>query len=373
MQNKGSKNKEDKIDEDSNSCDEENPKDSCKQTKTKLEKDELSAQDFEEKTKTDEKMKEEKCKKKKLKKKASELEENCQVIKKSSDSKQLMPSFTPSKQQKMSEDFEIKRNASLETKLNDLGESGSTLSLLAKNISTANNGNLMSSHSSKNSFATQMTPNSVDTDRRSLANSNHSSSPPIGSPSSWRGETLEPSHPRFSRQTQELDLMSRRDSRLSATESYRESYDSIHYPTPQEYAGADSIQEMNPFSQNYSQRSSSLSSYPTNSFPHSNYRSSYSGLERSFSMRSLNSRVGPNSHDVNNKYFNSNFPVGSSPSTEAASVMAAVYMNSRNPHTHYANQGQYQLNSSSQFQSRNHPMYDEHQQPNYGSNLSPYC
>ena len=382
MQNKTNKNQTEKNDEDSNenNCDDDLKKDYCSKNTAHLnqvENDKL-IQNMEKKTSEEEKSNDEKRKKKKQKKTTNEnkehTEESAHITRDKNyiKEKHSMNDVEFLKQRKMNGELTGQCMSSLEKKFNDVGMSTPRQDSFAKSNPMVQQSNWTSS-TSKNAFSAPMTPNSIDADGRSLTTSNHSSSPSNKSPSPWGSEIHDPNQIRFSRLSQEVNMISKRGSRGSITDAYRDHYDPHHYATFEEYPRVDSARDLNSFSQTYSQRNHPMSSYSPNSLPHSSYRSSYTGLDKPFPARTLNNKIGIHGYDSNSRYLTPNMSSMSSSSTEAASVMAAVYMNNRNPPSHYPPHTPYNSNPSNQFPCRIQPTYETTQQSNYGSDLPSYC
>ena len=191
-------------------------------------------------------------------------------------------------------------------------------------------------------------------------------SPSWGSDIGNSHRSLNPSQ-RLMQESQDVTSLQRRQSSSIASESYRD-YGAMHFnPHADEYP-SNNLQESNVFGQNCQQRNSVLTSYssPTQSHQFS-YKPPYSEVDRSHHVRPKHGKGSFHSYDGMNRYQNSSSNTGSTSS--AASVMAAVYMNSRNPGVHYNPQYANRI-SPNQLPQRGYSNYEGTQSQSYPNELS---
>jgi len=164
----------------------------------------------------------------------------------------------------------------------------------------------------------------------------------------------------------------RRETNVLSSEQFRD-YNSIQYnDQPEDFNPNISIQEPNMFEQNCHQRGTAITSYAAPSHAQQfGYKSNDTSLDLSLQTKGKNGKNGFYFCNGSSRCQKpSNSSNGTSTTSAAASVMAAVYMSSRNPEA-YSPQNSYATRISHRsLQQRIYPNYDPPQQQIYPNDLS---
>ena len=243
------------------------------------------------------------------------------------------------------------------------------------------NNSIVSTYSSwiaspeKSSLIDQLNPNAESATEASSSLS--SMSPNSVKSHSWGNELASSQRP-LSNQQRLLPLsashasLHRRDTNAISSEAYRE-YNSITYDDQtEEFSPTISVQETSMFEQNCDQRGHAMN-YSSSFSQQFGYKSCTPGLDRSLHTKRKDEKTGLCCYDGVTRCRVSHATSTSS----AASIMAAVYMNSRNPDGYLPSQNRYSSRiSAHSLPQRIHSTYVTPQQQIYPNDLSApgnYC